>query len=195
MTRPLRDFNAQNIHNFILAYEESISEVGHAIQGLKGIPLIEALKRKRVEIGPYSHVALFEAANRIMSDLVILHGVKCLLDSSTFPFDSYKVELGHENNNDFDVIASNGSETLVGEAFNVASSFFPTKKNAALKKLRTKSRAPTYQVLMFNHDAVKDAYKPKPRAGEYFLFVDITASTMRTVPDNSFKPNPLLRTA
>lgn len=183
----IRDLTLQNIQDFISEYEDSFSEVGYAIQGLKGKPLIEALKRKRVESGPYPHVTIFEAANRIMSDLVILHGVKCLLAASTFPFDAYKVELGHENNNEFDIMASNGKETLVGEAFNVASSFFATKKNAALKKLRNKSRAPTYQILMFNHDAVKNSYKPKPKAGEYLVFVDISASTTRMVPSNSFK--------
>jgi hypothetical protein len=191
MTQHIRDLDNQNIKAIISNYENSFAEVGHAIQGLKGKPLIEALKRKRVEIGPYPHVTLFEAANRIMSDLVILHGVKCLLGADSFPFDSYKVELGHENNNDFDIIANNGSETLVGEAFNVASSFFPVKKNAALKKLRTKSQSPTYQILMFNHDAVKDSYRPKPRTGEYLVFVDITESVSRIVPNNSFKPKPL----
>jgi hypothetical protein len=182
MTHHIRDLNNQNIQKIISNYESSFADVGGTIQGLRGKALIEALKRKRADTGPYPHVSLFEAANRIMSDLVILHGVKCLLAENSFPFDSYRVELGHENNNDFDIVANNGAETLVGEAFNVALSFFPVKKSAALRKLRTKSQSPTYQILMFNHDAVRGSYRPKPKAGEYLVFVDIAQSVSRIHP-------------
>jgi hypothetical protein len=115
---------------------------------------------------------LFEAANRIMSDLAILHGVKCL-----------RVEFGHENNNGFDITADNGSEALAGEAFNVAASFFPVKRNAALKKLRSKPgpRAPAYRLLTFNREAVRGAYRPRLQAGEYMAIVDIAASATRMV--------------
>ena len=57
-----------------------IEEIGPSIKGLRGIALLESLKRDRVGVGPYPNVTLFEAANRIMSDLVILHGVKWLLE-------------------------------------------------------------------------------------------------------------------
>jgi hypothetical protein len=70
-----------------------------------------------------------------LSDLVILYGVKWLLDNNTFPFESYTVEYGNENKNGFDICATGNGKTLIGEAFNVAQSFFQTKKSTMLKKL------------------------------------------------------------
>jgi hypothetical protein len=141
--------------------------------------------------GPYPGVTLFEAANRIMSDLVILHGVRSLLTQRSFPFDEYRVELGHENNNAFDIMANNGTEELVGEAFNVSDKFFASKKNAALKKLRDKSDSPDFIILMFNQESVPDLYRPKLRENELFVLVDTDRSASRIVPNNSFKPKPL----
>ena len=63
-------------------------------------------------------MTLFEAANRVMTDLVILHGVKSLLEYEIFPFHTYTVEFGNEDRNDFDLSASNKTgEKLIGEAF------------------------------------------------------------------------------
>jgi hypothetical protein len=62
---------------------------------------------------PYPTVTRFEAANRIMSDLVILYGVKWLLDNSVFPFENYIVEYGNEDKNGFDIrAAGNGEKDL-----------------------------------------------------------------------------------
>lgn len=177
-----RIFGIKNIQSFIDRYEESFIDVGHTIEGLRGRELIEALKRKKLGHGPYPGVVLFEAANRIMSDLVILHGVKSLLIDKAFPFDEFRVELGHENNNAFDIMASNGSEELIGEAFNVSQSFFAVKKNAALRKLRASLTPPDFTILMFNHEAVPSSYSPRQRENEFFVMVDTRMSTSRIVP-------------
>ena len=134
--------------------------------------------------GPYPHVTMFEAANRIMSDLVILYGVQWLLNTAAFPFDSYTVEYGNENNNGFDVCATDLDKILIGEAFNVAPSFFQTKKASMLKKLAASTA--DYKIIMFNHDAVAPNYTPKPNNGEYFLFV-------RVGTDHSYMVPPLAR--
>lgn len=42
---------------------------------------------------------------------------------------------------------------LVGEAFNVAPSFFQGKKRSALKKLREQRDKATYRIIMLNSDA------------------------------------------
>jgi hypothetical protein len=173
---PTRIFDIQNIQQFIDCYEQSFVDIGQTIEGYRGRELIEALKRQKLGHGPYPHVTLFEAGNRIMSDLVILHGVKSLLVEKTFPFDEYRVELGHENNNAFDIMASNGSEELIGEAFNVSQSFFAAKKNAALKKLRASSTLPDFTVLMFNREAVLESYSPRQRENEFFILVDTQTS-------------------
>ncbi len=69
--------------------------------------------------------------------------------------------------------------TLHGEVFNVASSFFPIKKAAALKKLRASTVQANYKVILVNHDAVPASYVPKPREDEYLLFVNIETGECR----------------
>lgn len=159
-----------------------IEKIGPSIKGLSGVALIESLKRDRVGAGPYPDVTLFEAANRIMSDLVILHGVKWLLGTAHFPFDEYRVQLGHENTNPFDIEANNGRESLAGEAFNVAASFFQVKKSAMLVKLRRDAPNHTYRIIMVNHDAVTENYKPRVQQGEQYVFVNVGASSCDVVP-------------
>jgi hypothetical protein len=41
-----------------------------------------------------------------MTDLVILNGVKWLLEERIFGFSAYTVEYGHQNNNSYDIEAS-----------------------------------------------------------------------------------------
>lgn len=187
MSPDIRILTAKNISPFIAAYEKSFADVGKSIQGLSGRALIETLKRKRLDHGPYPDVTLFEAANGIMSDLVILHGGNALLVSEVFPFVAYTVELGNENNNGFDIRAHNNDSSLIGEAFNVASSFFPVKKAHALKRLRKQSSSHTHTILMFNSDAVDPRYNPRPRAGERFVLVDIARSSIRIVSNTSLE--------
>jgi hypothetical protein len=162
-------------------YVQSIENVGSTIPGLKGISLIEELKRGKTGFGPYPEVSLFESANRIMTDLVILHGVRWLLAKSCFGFDSYTVEYGNQNNNEYDLAASNEGGKLIGEAFNVAPSFFQGKKAAMLKKLDIDEKADV-KLILFNHDAVKPGYRPTPRARVHFVFVDVSTGDCRMVP-------------
>ncbi len=150
--------------------------------------LRQAFKRVRANKGAAGVDGLdidqtaFEAANRIMTDLVILYGVKWLLESKTFPFDSYTVEFGKENKNDFDIQARSTGKLLVGEAFNVAPSFFQSKKSSMLKKLRKKPA--DYLIIMVNHDVVTNEYSPYPKEGEYYVFVNVDDGTAKVVPKN-----------
>ena len=57
-------------------YVQAIEDVGSTIPLLRGLSLISELKRCKTGSGPYPDVSLFESANRIMTDLVILHGVR-----------------------------------------------------------------------------------------------------------------------
>ena len=136
MEQKIRRLTLGNISGILSEFQTSISLLGSSIAGKTGVDLFESLKREKLDTGPYPRVTLFEAANRIMSDLVILHGVGWLLKNKTFPFDSYVVEFGNEDKNGFDVTAEGSGATLVGEAFNVAPSFFRSKKLFAINKLR-----------------------------------------------------------
>ena len=180
-TAPLhRILTADNVDDALQSYIRSVASVGDCIRGLSGIQLLEALKRGKVGCGPYPNVALFEAANRIMTDLVILSGIRWVLCNEVFPFASYRVEYGHEDYNGHDLTAQAHGQQLIGEAFNVAPSFFP-QKAAALRKLRASPIRAQYRVILCNSLAVRDGYVPQPQTNEYFVFVDPESDRGRIV--------------
>jgi hypothetical protein len=182
-----RALNRQNIDSVIQRYTSSIAEIGDMFSGLKGVRLFQYLKRNQVRIGPYPHVTLFEAANRIMTDLVILKGVKWLLHKRSFPFDEYVVEYGNEDSNDHDITADQSGKRLIGEAFNVAPSFFQGKKTSMLKKLRSFGERADFRIIMANADAVNTNYSPKVEDKEYYLFVDVDSDEARLLPNIGFE--------
>lgn len=187
MQQPIRTLTLANISKIQSEFDSSLAMLGESIRGKTGISLLESLKREKVRVGPYPNVTLFEAANRIMSDLVILHGVAGLLKSKTFPFDEYIVEFGNEDNNGFDIRASSPTATLAGEAFNVAPSFFQGKKRTALKKLREKAGQATYKIIMFNADAPPANYMARHEPNIYHVAVQIPSGTIVVEPDNALK--------
>jgi hypothetical protein len=171
-----------NIDGTIDAYLGSLVKIGSTIAGSRGIPLLHELKRGISGSGPYADVSLFEAANRIMTDLVILNGVKWLLRNPAFPYPFYDVEYGHDNKQRFDIEAETHGQRLVGEAFNVASSFFQTKKAKMLRKLNKEVSA-AHRLVMVNHDAVGHAYRGIVNPQIRFLFVDTRDGTCRLYPE------------
>jgi len=187
MQQIVRVLNSENIKEITTNFHTSLASIGESIQGKTGVALFTALKREKLVGGPYPGVSLFEAANRIMSDLVILGGVSGLLEGGFFPFTSYTVEFGNEDKNGFDIRAVSGSETLVGEAFNVAPSFFQIKKDSALKKLRRDASDATYKVLMFNDDAASLSYSPKPEIGLYHVLVGVESGSVQVRPNPSIE--------
>jgi hypothetical protein len=82
----------------------------------------------------------------------------------------------------FDIIAHGNGRRLVGEAFNVAHDFFQAKKLTTLKKVREPDVRADYKVIMFNCNAPGDGYKPKPRDGEFFVFVRVGQSGSYMTP-------------
>ena len=172
-----------NAAQLIRRYRTLVESIGNPSSNFEGYRLLHAVKREVIKVGPYPDVTLFEAANRIMSDLVILYGVKWLLDNNVFPFSKYTVEYGNEDANGFDIRANGNGKRLIGEAFNVAPSFFQSKKAKVLKKLRKPGLSADYKIVMFNHDAVEGSYKPKPRDGEFFVIVRIGTDNSFMVPN------------
>ncbi|MSQ13882.1 MAG: hypothetical protein EXR47_07130 [Dehalococcoidia bacterium] len=119
------------------------------------------LKHRPLGSGPYLKVSLFETANRVFSDLVILLGIRQLLcdrhvGGIALPFECYDAALGTTHG--LDITAEQGTKKLVGEAFHVAQSFFPTKMGSVREKLET-SRA-DFKLVLFNSDAPKKLIKP-----------------------------------
>jgi hypothetical protein len=174
-----------NIDQTLAEYVGSVEQLGESVAALRGIRLLEALKRDIVGIGPYPAVTLFEAANRIMTDLVILYGVRWLLKHAVFPFDTYTVEYGNDDKKGFDMRASANGATLIGEIFNVAPSFFQGKKSAMLKKLRDPAAKADFKIVMFNSDAVLPQYDPAPQSNEFFVIVKVGTEEARVVPNRA----------
>ena len=167
--------NKNNIYNVIKKYLESISQIIPSIISDNAINLFLKIKRENIGNGPYPNVTYFEAANRIMSDLVILYGIKDLLEEK-YPqiiFPEYSVEYGNDSKNEYDIMAKNGNKTLIGEAFNVSPAFFQGKKSVSLKKLRKCNSDNTVKIIMYNNDAVDINYEPEIIKNEYHIKVKI----------------------
>ena len=169
----IRTLTIDNIDEEIALFEEQIKDIAIP-SNMTGTALLQLLKRQPIEkTSYYSEVSYFEAANRIMTDMVILYGVKWLLRNGSFEFKSYTVEFGNENKRTHDIESEkSGSKQLVGEAFNVAPSFFQGKKSKMLNKLRSKTDA-EYKFIVVNNDAVERGYQPKLSSDEYILLIDI----------------------
>ncbi|PVX85878.1 hypothetical protein [Paraburkholderia unamae] len=180
MQQQERVLTASNISQITQEFLDTLAELGDSIHGLRGIPLLTALKREKLVRGPYPGVSLFEAANRIMSDLVILRGVAGLIEAGTFGIERYLVEFGNEDRNGFDLNGvDHDGRTLVDEAFNVAPSFFGPKKQKAVSKLRSNGSAATYRLLLVNDDAVAPGYTPRLEVGLHYVFVNIESGRIR----------------
>jgi hypothetical protein len=190
MRQPVRKLTLENIDAITEDFHRELAVIGASIAGKTGVELMLALKRDRLGHGPYPHVSLFEAANRIMSDLVILHGIAALLKHKHFPFDEYVVEFGNENRNSFDIFANSQNASLAGEAFNAAPSFFGTKKRTALKKLRTKALEETYKIIMFNAEATSGKRLKAEIDGTFQIAVDITSGLVSITPSAAATSTP-----
>jgi len=172
-----------NIDTTIERYTGSIACLSARASALTGLALLSTLGRTPVGAGPYPHLTLLEAANRIMSDLVILHGVRWLLAHSAFPFDCYRVELGGERTRGCDVSASNArGARLVGQAEALAPASFRARKRTLLRRLWRSAASVEFRILLVNYDAIAEGRLRALPAHHWLLGVDIddgTASVIR----------------
>ncbi len=173
----MKKLNRENVERELNDYLRKVNSIKLPESGENVLTFMNYIKRKPLSSGPYPEVSLFEASNRILSDIVILVGVQQLLATESvgnvqLPFAEYEVALGVEGGND--LMAAFGSCRLVGEAFNTAPSFFQSKKSSMIKKLRSQGDA-DYRLIVFNADAVKipDYYIGKSEPSMLYLPVNI----------------------
>jgi len=164
-----------NINQEIVRYINFINEIPLDFKFDNFYDFLYRMKRGIIGKGPYPNVSIFESVNRIMTDLVILFGVKDLLDGRIpeLNFKRIKVEYGNENNEIHDIIAKENEKVLIGEAFNVSKSLFRIKKQKSLNKLRKNINDNTSLIIIFNNDAVNEKYKPKLGFNEYYLSINL----------------------
>jgi hypothetical protein len=171
-----------NIDPAIERYTSSLACFSARANALSGLALLGTLQREPVRVGPYPSLALLEAANRILSDLVILHGVRWLLAHSCFPFESYTVELGGERAGRFDVVASNAAGSrLIGEAAAACPASFRMRKRRLLKKLWRRAAQAEFRILLVNYDAIAHGALRALPANQWLVGVDIEDGTATAI--------------
>lgn len=163
-----RILNGNNIEAAISDYKNLLKDVNLKIEGKTLLELMIKLKRKEMQTGPYPHVSIFEAANRIMTDLVILFGVRQILANkfeNLKDISEIKVDLGNENSQAHDIICRvDNKEFLSGEAFNVAPSFFNSKKSSSIRKLLQPENLAEHLLILCN-----DESHERETDGPYFI--------------------------
>lgn len=170
--------DSKNIDREISHYLEAVNQIELPTPQEDILAFIASLKRGPLGSGPYPEVSLFEASNRIMSDLIVLFGVRQLVTQGAvghirLPFREYEVRLSVEAGSDLEAVAE--GQRLIGEAFNVAPSLFQQKKRSVQKKLLQSVNRADYWLIIFNVDAVKspDYYKEKSNQDMLYLLVDV----------------------
>jgi hypothetical protein len=151
-----RNLNKENIDIAINNYQKLLNEIPLSITETTLSELLHKIKRETMGVGPWPNVSFFEASNRIMSDLVILYGIKQILNGEYEELNKYTeftIELGNENKNNHDVESHSKESILIGEAFNVAPSFFNTKISKTLKKLNSSKIQAIDHVIFCNADS------------------------------------------
>ena len=168
--------NRSNIEGEIRKYLGKIDAIEFPERRGTNIEYMLSLKRGKIYNGPYPDVSIFEASNRIFSDIVILFGIREVLlnphvEKIPLPFKNYQARLGNENG--YDIEAEHEEQKLIGEAFNVARSFFPDKKRKMKAKLMNENNC-DYKILIFNADAVlnPDYYRQISKKSMMYLPVN-----------------------
>jgi len=149
-------------HEFVKTKKEYlnyITEFPYKIKDEKDIfELIQNIKRSPEEIGPYRKISVFEALNRIGSDLVLLSGATGLFNGVIKGIDPERIQLrmGTTRGFDFEVHLKDGV-VIYGEAFNAAKSFCNEKMRQAIHKLLDDNPDKSAKLaIVFVNEEVKD---------------------------------------
>ena len=143
--------------------------------------MLAALKRNNHSIGPYVGITVFEAANRIATDLTMLEGVEMLFVQGLITAQAtVTLRLGtkHEKTKgDFSI--TDGDHTYEGESFDANKTFFKSKLSKTLRKWQDDKRL---RFIIFNQDSATDpscapylqTQKNNPK-NDHIQFVGVTS--------------------
>ena len=160
-----------NVGTTLAEYSATIVSVGDRIQGKLGLELLQEVKRVPTRTGPYPEVTLFEAAKPHNDRFGDSERREVAAAGICLPFLGVPRRVRKRGLQRHDLMAENEDERLVGEAFNVAPSFFQAKKAAMLRKLRMPENREGLKLILANADAVGESYRPKLRANEHMVLV------------------------
>lgn len=140
------------------AYLKSLEDNSYSIKNASNIyELINNIKRTPEKVGPYQNISVFEALNRIGSDLVLISGAEKLFkgDLKGIKPQSIQLKMGTTHGFDFEVTLEDG-KVVYGEAFNAAESFCKHKMRQAIHKLIDKNPvADAQECIVFINEEVK----------------------------------------
>lgn len=139
------------------SYLKSLEENNYSIQKTSNIyDLINSIKRTPEKVGPYQNISVFEALNRIGSDLVLLSGAEMLFrgDLEGINPKSIHLKMGTTHGFDFEVVLED-DKVIYGEAFNAAKSFCKQKMRQAIHKLIDKN-PDAKDCIIFVNEEVKE---------------------------------------
>lgn len=152
-----KGLNKKELEDLNVNYLESLERFPFPkIQDWSYQSVIKELKRDlKKQIGPYTDLTIFEAANRIATDLTLIRGILQMFSDGIIGIeDNVEIQMGTmqgKGKGDFIVCSGNETEKGRGESFNVASSFFTSKMNRTLRSWKDNS---SLKYIVFNGDCL-----------------------------------------
>lgn len=140
------------------------------------IALFRMLKRRAVKGGRYPEASVFEVANRVMSDLVVLGAAERLLTKGIPGWNALRpaaVEVAFGVAAGWDLAGHvEDGRTFIGECFNVAPTFFADKKRRSVKGMMAEETA-KHRILAFNADAREDSGEFERKSSAEWTYIVI----------------------
>lgn len=143
---------SERLAEITVKYQDTLRETTYQIPLGNPLQFMLAAKREKITFGPYQNLSFFEISNRIYSDLVLLEAAKILFEE----YEILSVHLKMSNHAGKDLIAKdNEGNSIEGEAFNTATTFFQVKMRSELKKFDQEKEG----IIAFNTCALDDRNK------------------------------------
>lgn len=162
-----RDFELCKLDTLVVEYHKALHRYPVFTGALPGsvIEAIRLVKRNTgMQIGPYKQITVFEALNRIATDLVAIHGLHEL--AVRFPKDArVNICMGNQNHKGMegDIMLEFGGQVVNVEVFNCSPSFFSSKLGRTLEKWKDRADGRKLDLIFFNSDLNERALRLKKR--------------------------------
>jgi hypothetical protein len=189
--------NKQNIEETIEKYMGFVNEIEINVFE-NPVHFFDYIKRGKIKNGPYPYVSPSEASNRILTDFVILFGIKMLLNNyiPEINFSTYDVDYGNKNEQEHDIIVKdNLGIHLIGEAFNVSKSLLSDKKRKSVRKLEQNKKnlfnlwsRDIITIIMYNSDVEDRNSHWILKNNIYYLKVDVN-DNLKAIKNKKIKIN------
>jgi hypothetical protein len=159
-------------------YIEYLKKYPFSIKDAKDIfDLIQNVKRSPQDIGPYKNISVFEALNRIGTDLVLLSGAAIMFNGDKYPsikLRTIKLNMGTTRGIDC-IIETMDNRVIFGEAFNAAKSFCKEKMRQAIHSLAKVTNKPPCEAFIFINEEMETTiakYRENNKVEKFYPQID-----------------------